>query len=75
MIPDFGKCYAINGYAGEIEEYTTFLTPEATIALDKYLDKRRADGESITYTSPVLRERYRMGSQPVRLQPLLHLAR
>ena len=64
--PDFGKCYAINGYAGEIEEYTTFLTPEATTALDKYLDKRRADGESITDTSPVFRERYRMVSQPVK---------
>ena len=48
-----GKCYAIVGYADSKEQYTTFLTPEATQALDKYLNKRRADGEEITPDSPV----------------------
>jgi len=63
--PDFGKCYAITGYAGEIEEYITFLTPEATIALDNYLNKRKADGENITDISPVFREKYRFVSQSI----------
>ena len=49
----FGKCYAMTGYAESTEEYTTFLTPEATIALDRYLDQRRATGEKIEPDSPV----------------------
>lgn len=49
----FGKCYAINGYAESREEYTTFLTPEATEALDSYLQTRMADGEILTDDSPV----------------------
>lgn len=49
----YGKCYAITGYADSKEEYLTFLTPEATKALDDYLDLRRAKGETITSESPV----------------------
>ena len=63
--PDVGKCYAIVGYAGEIEEYMTFLTPEATVVLDRYIDKRKADGEIITDSSPVFRNKYRFASQPI----------
>jgi len=63
--PAFGKCYAITGYAGEREEYITFLTPEATIALDNYLNKRKADGENIIDNSPIFREKYRFVSQPI----------
>jgi len=57
-----GKCYGIIGYADEVEEYTTFLTPEATKSLDDYLDKRRADHEDITDESPVIRTNYCLGS-------------
>jgi integrase/recombinase XerD len=45
----FGKCYSVIGYAGSKEEYITFLTPEATKALDVYLESR----QSITPESPV----------------------
>ena len=62
---DVGKCYGIIGYADEVEEYTTFLTPEATKALDDYLDKRRADFEIITGDSPVIRTNYCLGSTTV----------
>ena len=64
--PDVGKCYAIIGYADEIEEYTTFLTPEATIALDEYFDKRRVDNEIIDSESPVFRTNYCIGSAKVK---------
>ena len=59
-------CIAITGYADSKEEYITFLTPEATIALDEYHDKRRADGEKITLDSPVFRKVYREGSPIVK---------
>lgn len=36
----YGRCYGFTGYAESKEEYTTFLTPEATKALDKCLDSR-----------------------------------
>lgn len=62
---DVGKCYGIIGYSGEREEYITFLTPEATKTLDKYFNKRKADGETMTKESPVFRIKYLMGSQPV----------
>lgn len=62
---EIGKCYAIIGYADEIEEYITFLTPEATEALDNYLDKRRSDNEVIGEESPVFRTNYKLGSAKV----------
>ena len=40
----YGKCYAITGYADSKEEYTTFLTPESTKALDDYLEYRASQG-------------------------------
>ncbi|UVF62224.1 site-specific integrase [Nitrososphaeria virus YSH_1032793] len=46
----YGKCYCITGYAGSKEEYITFLTPEATKALDRYLDTRQS---KLTPDSPV----------------------
>ena len=63
--PDVGKCYAITGYADEREEYTTFLTPEATAELDNYLNKRRSDNEVIDVNSPVFRSNYAFGSSQV----------
>ncbi|MGI9565446.1 MAG: hypothetical protein ACR2LL_00335 [Nitrosopumilus sp.] len=61
----YGKCYAVTGYAEAEEEYTTFLTPEATAALDEYVEKRRVDGENITKESPVFRTEYSMGTAKV----------
>lgn len=49
-------------YEGEKEEYMTFLTPEASQALDEYLDERRKDGEIISDSSYVFRKRYQVGS-------------
>jgi len=51
----------ITVYAGSIEEYTAFLTPEARKYLSIYFENRRANGEIITPESPVFRSRYIKG--------------
>ena len=40
-------------YAGEVEQYTAFITPEACTILEKYLDFRRQHGENVSETSPL----------------------
>lgn len=50
-------CKAVFLYEGSREEYWAFLTPEATIALDQYLEERRQAGENITPESPVFANR------------------
>jgi integrase len=40
-------------YSGDPESYVTFITPEACVALDKYLDFRRQHGEEISLSSGV----------------------
>lgn len=46
-------CRSVLVYAGDREEYTTFLTPEAGKALDWYIEERRDIGEELTPESPV----------------------
>jgi integrase len=58
-------CKAVLVYEGTTEEYWTFLTPEASKALDDYLNERRNDGEVITPVSPVFRAGYRLGIEKV----------
>jgi len=41
-------CKMIKIYAGDIEEYTTFLTPEASYAVDQLIKQRKSKGEDIT---------------------------
>ena len=45
-------------YSGDPECYVTFITPEACIVIDKYLDFRRQHGEEISLTSPLFREKF-----------------
>jgi integrase len=45
-------------YSGDPEKYTTFVSPEACHALDKYLDFRREHGEEITKSSPLFRDKF-----------------
>lgn len=49
-------CKMVKVYADDIEEYTTFLTPEASVAVEEYLEKRRTDGENITPESYLFRQ-------------------
>ena len=46
-------CKMITVYPDDIEEYKTFLTPEASAALELYLKQRRDSGEIITGDSAV----------------------
>jgi len=58
-------CKMITVYEDSIEEYHTFLTPEASKALDDYLEQRRKNNEVLNDESPLFRERYQLGtSQP-----------
>jgi integrase len=45
-------------YSGDPESYVTFISPEACVALDKYLDFRRQHGEEISTLSPLFREKF-----------------
>lgn len=56
---------AIKFYSDAVEEYHSFLTPEASAILEKYLNRRRLDGEVLTPNSPVFRARYRQRNQKV----------
>lgn len=55
--------YAIKIYEGDLEEDFVFTTPEATKALDDYLEKRKKDGEFIDQESPLIRTSYQLGIQ------------
>lgn len=59
-------CKSVLVYEGTTEEYTTFLTPEASIMLDKYIQKRESDGEKISPESPVFRSTYQLGYAKVK---------
>ena len=54
-------CKSIMVYEGSVEEYTTFLTPEASEILNLYLEQRKSDGERLDENSPVFREDYKIG--------------
>jgi len=55
------NCKQVMIYSDDIEEYTTFLTPEASKAFDDYLEKRKKDGEYLDENSPAFRKTYRLG--------------
>jgi integrase len=52
------KCKAVFIYEDDEQEYWTFLTPEASSALEKYLEERTSDGERLNPKSPVFRTLY-----------------
>lgn len=62
LIEMSGKCKAVQFYEGSNEEYWGFLIPEASKALDEYLDERRKDGEKMGPNSPVFRSGYKLAS-------------
>jgi integrase len=45
-------------YSVDLEQYITFINPEACHALDKYIDFRRQHGEQITKSSPLFRDKF-----------------
>jgi len=58
-LKDVGSdCMAVLIYAGELDEYWSFLTPEATNALNEYFDERVRDGEKLYSDSAIFRTVY-----------------
>lgn len=52
------QLYHIIVYEGTREEYFTFTTPEASTAIDIYLDYRKRYGEKLNDNSPLFREQF-----------------
>ncbi len=69
-------CMAVLIYADEIDEYWSFLTPEATDSLNDYFQQRQDDGEKFTKDSPIFRSKYSLGiekAKPLRLKSVQSL--
>lgn len=54
------SCKSVLVYPDDPEEYYTFLTTEASSVLDRYLQKRKFDGEELMPESPVFRRMYKI---------------
>jgi integrase len=54
-------CKMVLVYENSTEEYNTFLTPEASAALQLYFNERKSHGENLNEDSPVFRQRYLLG--------------
>lgn len=54
-------CKMVTVYEDSTEEYQTFLTPEAALALENYFEQRKKNGEILDDESPLFRERYQLG--------------
>jgi len=54
-------CKQVKVYEDSIEEYFTFLTPEASKVLDEFLEKRKKDNENLVPESPIFRTKYSLG--------------
>ncbi|PJB98841.1 MAG: integrase, partial [Nitrosopumilales archaeon CG_4_9_14_0_8_um_filter_34_10] len=55
-------CKMVTVYADTKDEYVTFLTPEASMILDIYLEKRKNDREYLNPESPLFRTTYQFGT-------------
>jgi len=56
-------CKAFCIYEGSIEEYWTFCTPECSEELERYLSKRKQDGEIFTPETPVFLSQNHKGTE------------
>jgi integrase len=54
----------INVYAGEDDEYITFITPEAYLSLESWMNYRKACGEHVTKDSWVMRDLWNAAKLP-----------
>ena len=54
-------CKAVLIYPDSIDEYYSFLTPEASTALDEYLEERKLNGELVNEDSILFRQKYTIG--------------
>ena len=57
------NCKMVTIYEDSTEEYHTFLTPEASGYLKRYLDERKKGGENLTDESPIIRETFQFADK------------
>lgn len=57
-LQDRGDIYKITYYPNTLQEYWSYCSPEARIALDTYFEIRRRHGEVIVANAPIIREQY-----------------
>lgn len=77
-VPD-SECKCLRFYNGSIEEYYGFLTPEASRALNDYLQERIDSGEKLTDDLPLITRygKYNLkynNDNPTKSQPMTRLA-
>jgi len=65
-IKQMDDCKSILVYDGTTKEYVTFLTPEASLIFDDYLQKKETDGERLTPESPAFSSSYQLGFATVK---------
>lgn len=65
-VTEIDNCKMLTVYPDSKDEYQTFLTPEASKALNEYLNKRKQDGEYFDQNTPLFRARYRIGGEKSR---------
>jgi len=66
-LKDMGDNYkSVLIYADSTSEYWSFLTPEASTALEDYFEQRRIDGERFAQDSPIFRQNYQIGIEKVK---------
>jgi len=51
-------CLSVLCYAGDVSEYWSFLTPQATRVMQSYISSRERCGETITDDSPLFRNHF-----------------
>jgi integrase len=61
-IPE-NNIYKVTVYEGDKEEYFSFTTPEATEAIDEYLEMRKRYGEPLNKNSFLIREQFDVRSR------------
>ena len=69
-------CKAVLIYAGEVDEYWSFLTPEASDSLNDYFEQRKDDGEKFYPDSPIFRTNYTLAiekAKPVRRNAVISM--
>jgi len=69
-------CYSVLVYAGDEEEYTTFMTPECSRMYESYIEKRTLEKEVMTNESPLFRQDYsyeKKSFQALGVEGLKHL--
>jgi len=68
--------YAIKIYEGDLEEDYVFTTPEASNAIDEYLEQRKKQGEYIDQESPLIRTSDQLAinkARPCNIDTLAHI--